>query len=109
MDAATAWRLFIEDPWYQQELHRAAGWLARRARLPHCQAEDLSQEAMLILRSRLTRKPDLRLNRALAADHFEAWLRRVIRRHCLDALRRSRLRQRRCESLPKLPQHQGRV
>lgn len=101
VDAAAVWRLFVEDPWYQHELRRAARWIARHARPPYCEADDLCHDAMLLLRSRLTRKPDLRLNRALAADHFGAWLRRVIRRHCLDALRRRCARQRRWERLPK--------
>lgn len=100
IDAAAVWRLFVEDPWYRHELHRTASWIARRTRLPHCEADDLCHEAMLILRRRLARRPDLRINRALAADHFGAWLRRVIRRHCLDAVRRSGVSQHTCESLP---------
>lgn len=100
IDLGTLWRMMIADRWYRQELHRATAWLVRQRRLPPDRAEDLEHDAMLVLRRRLERRPDLGLDRARAATHFGAWLRRVIRRHCLDALRKGRPRFRPVEPLP---------
>lgn len=98
VDADAVWRLFVGDAWYRQELRLAAQWLTRRQRF-QTTAEDLCHEAMLVLRNRAVKRPDLGLNRMLADDHFGPWVRRVIRRHCLDALRRLGVRQRRCNAL----------
>lgn len=100
VDVGSLWRMMIADRWYRQELHRAVTWLVRQRRLPSDKADDLEHDAMLVLRRRLARRPDLGLDRARAADHFGAWLRRVIRRHCLDALRSGRPRFRPVELLP---------
>ena len=100
VDVGTLWRLIVADSWYRQELRRAVAWLVRQRRLPPDKADDLEHDAMLVLRRRLERRPDLGLDRARAATYFGAWLRRVIRRHCLDALRSGRARFRPHEPLP---------
>jgi RNA polymerase sigma factor (sigma-70 family) len=84
------WRLFIEHPWYQAELHRAAVRTLRHARLHHQWIDDVTQQAMILLARDLRRSADLHLDRAAAEEHFAGWLGTIIRRHCQQAARSMR-------------------
>ncbi len=100
VDAAAVWRLLTENAWYQRELYRTAGWIVRHRRLRHFQADDVCQEAILILRFRLARRADLGIDRLRGGACFGAWLRRIIHDTCLDALRRLARREPPCAALP---------
>lgn len=89
------WRLFIEHPWYQEELQQAARRVVRQARASAQWAEDIEQDAMLLLGQHLRHAVDLHVNRALAQEHFAGWLGRIITRDCSKALRAMRRAQRR--------------
>jgi RNA polymerase sigma factor (sigma-70 family) len=89
------WRLFVEHPWYQSELHHAALRVLATAGLHFQWADDVKQQAMLLLARRLRHSPDLHVDRALAADRFAGWLATIIAHHCRDAARSMRRAQRR--------------
>jgi hypothetical protein len=81
------WQLFVESPWYQQELHHAVWRTLRRTNSPLRWAEDIKQNAMLLLGEHLRKSADLDVDRARAAQHFAGWLGKIINRDCRRALR----------------------
>jgi RNA polymerase sigma factor (sigma-70 family) len=89
------WRLFLEHPWYLDELSQTAHRVVRKNHAPLQWAEDIAQEATLLFRLHLRRAVDLHVNRELAHDHFAGWLGRIIARDCSRALRAMRRAQRR--------------
>jgi RNA polymerase sigma factor (sigma-70 family) len=88
------WRLVIEHPWYQAELHASARRLVQRSRAPHDCAEDIEHEAILLFAQELRNAPDLHVDRAKSTQHFSGWLATIIERDCLRAMRGTRRRQR---------------
>jgi RNA polymerase sigma factor (sigma-70 family) len=84
------WRLFVEHPWYQEELRQATLRLLRRRGAPLRWAEDIAQEAMLLLGEHLRKAAHLDVDRARAMHHFSGWLGRIIARDCQRALRSMR-------------------
>jgi DNA-directed RNA polymerase specialized sigma24 family protein len=89
------WRVLLSHPWYQDELRRAAFRTLRPARLHLQWIDDVKQEAMLLLARDLRHSADLHVDRAAAEEHFAAWLRKIIMRHCQQAARSMRRAQRR--------------
>jgi RNA polymerase sigma factor (sigma-70 family) len=88
------WRIFVEHPWYQAELHRAASRLVRKAQAPIDLIEDIQQDAMLLLGRHLQTTAGLNVDRALADELFAGWLAAIIARDCAQVMRRRRRRQR---------------
>lgn len=82
------WRLLVEHPWYQTQLHHCAAAVLRRRGAPRDWQDDLEQEAMLLLGSRMSRTPDLRVDRQRAERSFAAWMRAIIISDCRQALRK---------------------
>jgi RNA polymerase sigma factor (sigma-70 family) len=81
------WRLIVEHPWYQAELTRTARRLVWRRRAPPDLADDIVQDAVLLLARELEHAVDLNVDRTLAESHFSGWLAKIIRRDCQQALR----------------------
>jgi RNA polymerase sigma factor (sigma-70 family) len=88
------WRLFVEHSWYRAQLRICALHALYVRSAPRQWLEDVEHEAMLILARELRRRPDLNLNRAMASKTFPVWLRTVISRDCLQAIRKLRRQQR---------------
>lgn len=92
------WKLFLEHPWYQAELHEATKRLVGRGQAPADMAEDIEHDALILLSQHLRRAAHLHVNRELAEDHFTGWLARIVARDCSKALRAIRRAQRRAGS-----------
>jgi RNA polymerase sigma factor (sigma-70 family) len=92
--AHKVWVLFIEHPWFQAELGRAVRRVLWRVGEYERWADDIEQEALLLLARKLTRKASLGVNRATAARQFFGWLARIIHRACGDTARSMRRRER---------------
>jgi RNA polymerase sigma factor (sigma-70 family) len=88
--AHKVWTLFVEHPWYRQELQRAAHRLVWRRQWLRNLADDIQQDAMLRLGRRLQHTANLNVDRALAEQHFSGWLARIINRDCQQAARAMR-------------------
>jgi RNA polymerase sigma factor (sigma-70 family) len=88
------WRIFVEHPWYQAELDRAASRLVWKAQAPSDLIDDIQQDAMLLLGRHLQKSADLNVDRALAAEHFSGWLGAIIARDCAQVMRRRSRRRR---------------
>jgi RNA polymerase sigma factor (sigma-70 family) len=84
------WRILVEHPWYQAELHRLASRLVRKAQAPSDLIDDIQQDAMLLLGRHLQTATGLNVDRALARDHFAGWLAKIIARDCAQVMRRRR-------------------
>ncbi len=84
------WRLFVEHPWYQEQLDLLAGCLVRRLGGVRPAIEDVKQDAILVLARKLRSTPDLHIDRDRAQHHFAGWMATIIRSDCLEALRRLR-------------------
>lgn len=84
------WTLFIQHPWYTSELRRTALRVIQESGAPMDWLEDIENDAILLLGQSLDRALDLNMNTRRAKDHFPAWLARIIRNDCLQALRRYR-------------------
>jgi DNA-directed RNA polymerase specialized sigma24 family protein len=88
----TVWRLIVEHPWYQQQLHACAERLLRRFACRSQSVDDVKHEAMLLLARDVERTTDLGLNASEAGAHFVGWMRTIIARHCRQVFRRARRR-----------------
>lgn len=84
------WRLFIEHPWYQQELQSCARAVLRSGGAPSEWQKDVEHDAMLLLVRKLRKRPDLGIDPVRAQKHFRGWMGTIITRDCRDALRRLR-------------------
>lgn len=84
--AKELWRLFADDPWFQDLLDRRArrtlavrglrlGWLG-----------DVKHEALLALARRLVKTPDLRVDRERVDETFPAWIGVIVERSCGEAI-----------------------
>lgn len=82
------WRLLLEHPWFQHQLGMAAARVLRTHQAPPGWKEEVVQDTALALAERLRRKPDLGVDPALAQEHFAGWMRRIVTRICVDAVRR---------------------
>jgi len=87
------WRLFLEHPWYQEQLDLCAQRVLRRAGCSRQLLGDVKQDAMLLLARKLRKTPDLHIDHQRAEEHFPGWMETIITRDCLEALRRIRRRQ----------------
>ena len=96
------WRLLVEHPWYQVELHQTAKRLVWRAQAPFDWAEDIEHEALLYLAKNLQHAPDLHVDRKLSEAHFSGWLATIIEHDCAQALR---VRLSHCDSMTQLSEH----
>jgi RNA polymerase sigma factor (sigma-70 family) len=92
-DWLDVWRLFVEHPWYQEQLQLCAQRVLRRSFGPLEWLEDLKQDAMMLLARKLRGTPDMNANRELLEEHFPGWLGTIIRRDCQETLRQMRRRQ----------------
>lgn len=86
---AVLWRLFLEDPSYQHQLHASAQSLLRRHRSRTCLLADIKQEAVLLLARKLRRAPDC-FRTVGSKACFAPSICRTISQHCLEAFRQSR-------------------
>jgi hypothetical protein len=75
------WRLFVENLWYQEELHDSAVRITRRAQAPPDLRGDIEQEAMLLLAKHLQKGLSARQSRmgraafhGLAGQDYQARL-----------------------------------
>lgn len=84
------WRLFVGHPWYASELRRLARQALRDRSAPPEWLGDVEHDAMLLLARSLRHARDLHMDRAKAEDHFPGWIATIIRRDCLQAVRRLR-------------------
>jgi DNA-directed RNA polymerase specialized sigma24 family protein len=85
--AHKVWVLFIEHPWFQAELKRAERRVLWHVGAHLKWAADIEQEVVVMLREKLSRKPNLGVNRAKAERQFSGWLATIIERTCRDAVR----------------------
>lgn len=83
------WRLVVAHPWYQLQLKSISRWVAH-GQTGNFSIEDLQQEAILLLARTFQRHPDLRFDSNQTPAHFARWMRKIIRRDCLQALRKLR-------------------
>lgn len=86
-DPKRVWRLLVEHPYYQDQVEACARRLVFRSGLAQSWLHDIPQEAMIFLARSLERAPDLGLDRQRAERHFPGWLRSIVFRDCLQALR----------------------
>jgi RNA polymerase sigma factor (sigma-70 family) len=98
-DYRQTWRVFAANGRYRAELTSAAARLLRQRCLSVDRADDVVQDALLILAECLRRRCDLGFGPSHGQEHFLAWLRKVIRSHCQQALRRQRVREWRAAEL----------
>jgi RNA polymerase sigma factor (sigma-70 family) len=99
-DWRAVWGLMVEDAWYQDQLAACAYKMSKRCIARGESADDLRQEAMTLLGRQLRRSPDLHADPRRIDVHFEPWVRSIIFRHCLEALRRLLRTRRQVMSLP---------
>ena len=101
--ATETWRLFADDPWFQQLLETRArrALLSRAGRLDWL--GDVKHEALLALARQLAKTPDLRVNLDLVNQTFPGWIGAIIDRACGDAIRwLARLHRLQAETLEKI-------
>lgn len=98
-DRHSHWRQVVNHPSYCDQLQGIASDLVRKYRLPKDWQGDIEQEAILILHRSIQRRATLGFDRGKCNGRELAWLRVVIRSHCLQAVRRLRSRQRRYRTL----------
>ena len=84
------WTLFVQHDCYQALLDQCARRLIYQHNASREWLDDVKQDAILILASKLRRAPNLHYNAGRPASSFAPWLRTVVRSHCQDALRRLR-------------------
>jgi RNA polymerase sigma factor (sigma-70 family) len=82
------WRLLVDDPWYQSQLEARACWVVVASGSSLQWVEDVTQDAILILARNLRRTPHLGADPLRVNEHFTAWMRGMMTRHCSEALRR---------------------
>jgi RNA polymerase sigma factor (sigma-70 family) len=92
-DYRQTWQVFAASGRYRAELNSAAARLLRERHLRVDRADDVAHDALLILAECLRRRGDLGFDPSHGQGHFLAWLRKVIRSHCQQALRRQRVRE----------------
>jgi RNA polymerase sigma factor (sigma-70 family) len=81
------WTLLVQHECYQALLDQYARWLIYQHNTPREWLDDVKQDAILILASKLRRTPNLHYNSDRPASSFTPWLRAVVRSHCQDAIR----------------------
>ncbi|MEX2140654.1 MAG: sigma-70 family RNA polymerase sigma factor [Pirellulales bacterium] len=81
------WTLFAEHPWYQKQLHRTAARVVAHSQAPADWAEEIEQDAAMLLGQHLNHAIDLHVDRTLAEDRFAGWLATIIEHDCITALR----------------------
>jgi RNA polymerase sigma factor (sigma-70 family) len=84
------WRLFVEHPWYQEQLQSIAAQLVRHSHNARVAVEDVKHDAMLLLAKNLQSCPDMHLDREQAELRFGGWMATIIRRGCQQVLRSDR-------------------
>lgn len=87
-DPEVLWRTVTSHPWCRRELRELSAAAARRNRLPRTAAEDVMQDAVLLLMRLMQRTPDLSFDLALPEASFPGWLGRIIEDRCHEAARR---------------------
>lgn len=86
-EASNVWRIIVGHPWYQAQLTKISRRVTRGRSRFIC-AEYVQQEAMLILARSLKAHPHLKFDWNESSEQFSRWMRRIIFRDCLQALRR---------------------
>ena len=94
------WQLLIGAPCFQYELQERASGFVRGLRLPPDWVGDVVQDVILILARQLRASGDLHVDRQRLPDGFATWMRSIIRRTCLEALRTPRRQRQRVVRLP---------
>lgn len=95
VDYRDTWRAFAANERYQYELRTAAARLLRQRRLSAQRAEDVVQDALLMLAKRLERHSNLGFDPRYGREHFLGWLRALVYSQCRQVLRRQRSQERR--------------
>jgi RNA polymerase sigma factor (sigma-70 family) len=85
--AEELWRIFAEDSWYQHELRLCARLALRQWRAPPDWLGDVVSLSLVIFAEKLKRTPHLHLDPQAAERTFAAWLRQLMSRDCLEAIR----------------------
>lgn len=80
------WRMIVGHPWYQAQLTKISRRLTRN-RWRSIFPEDVQHEAILLLARSLKRNPHLGFDTNQPAEQFSHWMRRIIFRDCLQAIR----------------------
>lgn len=96
----SVWHLFITHEWFQERLDRCARSVLRGSFLTDQWADDVKQEVIVKLASKLKRLPDLKMDRVQVETRFAGWLHTIILRDCRMAVRK--LRRLHCRTLPLL-------
>lgn len=87
---ADTWQTCAQNTCYCRELSRIAQRLLRLYRLPADRADDVLQEALVLLCERLKTKPTLGFDASRGPEESVRWLRKVLRSHCQQVLRKER-------------------
>lgn len=81
------WRQVVADPWYRAEVRVQASRLVGRCHLDEQWCDDLAQDVVVILKAKLSNDCGLGADAEKLNGHFPAWMGRIIRNACIDALK----------------------
>lgn len=84
------WHMVASNGLYKLELERCARLAIARVNGPQDWEGDVRHDALLILARRLKTSIDLGYDRSRPESHFDRWIRRIMMRHCQEAVRRMR-------------------
>jgi hypothetical protein len=80
--------LFFADPWFLELIARRARQAVAAHAVPEDCLKDLEQEISLVFVERVSRTPDLHVDRELVEGHFGGWVWTIIDRSCIKAIQR---------------------
>ena len=80
--------LFLDDPWYQDLVHRRTRQAVANHVVPGNFQDDLAQEMSLLLIQKARRSPDLHVNAAMVEEHFGGWVWTIVDHLCVEAVKR---------------------
>lgn len=82
------WRQMLADPWFCAEVRIQAMRLVGRRHLDEGWCDDITQEVVVQLQRKLSRRCDLGADAAQIRGHFAGWLGTIIKNACIDSLKR---------------------
>lgn len=82
------WRQILADPWFCAEVRVQAMRLVGRRHLDEGWCDDITQEVVVQLQRKLSRRCDLGADAAQIRGHFPGWMGKVIKNACIDSLKR---------------------
>jgi RNA polymerase sigma factor (sigma-70 family) len=84
------WLMFLADAWLRGVIKSEAARVAGREKWQQQLAEDVEHAAMRLLARQLQHDYTLKMDRSRIERSFPAWIRKIVRTACVEALRHQR-------------------